>query len=172
MLYVEVLLLKLDFMKRVGVRILMAGLPDLLTIERITVGKAYDDWRSAVRAASSLLANQGLVEGYYAERIITNHQQFGPYMVIAPGIYLAHARPEDGVLVTSASLMTLKPELEFGHDSNDPVWFLFCLAATDNNKHLLALTELTELLMDEEKMQQIRLAVTAAKIWKIIGGNE
>ncbi|MEI6287351.1 MAG: PTS sugar transporter subunit IIA [Bacillota bacterium] len=143
-------------------------LTELLSRDRILANCTANDWGEALGIGVGLLMTDGYVDGRYLQAIIDNHQKLGPYMVIAPGICLGHARPEDGALKTGASLLTLNPEIAFGNATNDPVWFLLCLAAQDSDGHLQALTELMELLMDEEKMAGIRLADSSESIWGII----
>jgi mannitol/fructose-specific phosphotransferase system IIA component (Ntr-type) len=140
----------------------------MLAQQRIVANQAADDWREALGISAGLLLKDGYITDNYLQAICANHEQLGPYMVIAPGICLAHARSEDGALKTGASLLTLNPPVAFGNEMNDPVWFLLCLAAEDSAGHLQALMELTELLMDEAKMAQIRLADTSESIWTII----
>ena len=143
-------------------------LTELLAKDRIAANCNTNDWRDALRRGIDLLMPNGYVDEHYIQSIISNHEKLGPYMVIAPGICLGHARPEDGALKNGASLLTLNPEIAFGNATNDPVWFLLCLAAMDSDGHLQALTELMELLMDEEKMAAIRLADSSDCIWGII----
>jgi PTS system ascorbate-specific IIA component len=54
-------------------------------------------------------------------------QELGPYAVIAPGIALLHARPDDGVLAPCLALITLSRAVEFGSEQNDPVDLVFAL---------------------------------------------
>jgi len=61
--------------------------------------------------------------------------------VIAPGLAMPHARPNDSVLETGMSLVTLAEPVSFGHAKNDPVRVVFGLAALDHDKHLELLSE-------------------------------
>ena len=74
----------------------------------------------------------------------------GPYIVITPHVALPHARPETGALESAIGIATLKAPVAFGNADNDPVKYLFCLSAKDNNSHLGALADLAELLENKE----------------------
>jgi PTS system ascorbate-specific IIA component len=60
----------------------------------------------------------------------------GPYIVLAPGIALAHARPEDGAVALALCAVTLASPVAFGHPSNDPVDVVLAFASPDRNAHL------------------------------------
>lgn len=47
--------------------------------------------------------------------------------------------------------MTLKSPINFGNKENDPVSLVVCLCAIDHTTHLKAMSELVQLLGDEEK---------------------
>ncbi len=44
------------------------------------------------------------------------------HIVIAPGIALPHARPEDGVIDSTVAVVRLAEPVNFGNEDNDPVW--------------------------------------------------
>jgi PTS system ascorbate-specific IIA component len=85
--------------------------------------------------------------------MIQAFEELGPYMVIAPGIALAHARPSNAVLETGLSLVTLTEPVEFGSQSNDPVSLVIGLAAKDHDSHIDLLAALSELLADDQKVK-------------------
>lgn len=70
----------------------------------------------------------------------------GPYIVITKHLAMPHARAEDGVNKIGISIAVLKDPVEFGNKSNDPVKYVFCLAAIDNFTHLRAMGDLAEIL--------------------------
>ena len=89
-------------------------------------------------------------------------------MVVAPGIVLAHARPENGVKKLAMSLITLEPTVSFGHEINDPVKLVVTLAASDNESHLKALSQLMELFMNQEDLSGIINATNKEEVINII----
>ncbi|WDU82798.1 PTS sugar transporter subunit IIA [Caloramator sp. Dgby_cultured_2] len=89
-------------------------------------------------------------------------------MVIAPGIVLAHARPENGVKKLSMSLITLKNPINFGSELNDPVKLIITLAAIDSKTHLKALSQLMNLLMNTDDLNIIINAKSKEEVLNII----
>ncbi|SEF14106.1 PTS sugar transporter subunit IIA [Jiangella alba] len=106
------------------------------------------DWRGAVHAACAPLVSDGALEPRYPERCIAIAEEHGPYMVLAPGIALAHARPEDGALALCLSVAVLATPVEFGHDENDPVDVVLAFGSPDDAAHLALLQNLAEHLLD------------------------
>ena len=90
----------------------------------------------AIKLAGDLLLESGRVEADYVTSMVDAVEKFGPYIVIAPGIALAHGKPEDGVIENGLSLVVIREPLAFGHGENDPVGLVFGLAARDHTSHL------------------------------------
>ena len=104
---------------------------------------AAADWAAAIRAACAPLIAAGAISGHYADRCVEIVAKEGPYIVIAPGIALAHARPEDGARGLALSAVTLAEPVRFGHPDNDPVDLVFTFASPDSNAHVGLLAGLT-----------------------------
>lgn len=121
----------------------------LLPMEAIEIGVPVADWRAAVRASGDALVASGATEADYTDQMIATVEQLGPYIVIAPGIALAHSRPSPAVHRAGMSLVTLAAPVEFGHKDNDPVRLVVGLAAPDDEGHVTALATLADFLSDE-----------------------
>lgn len=143
-------------------------LNELLTTDTIKLNVECSDWINAIKVGTGLLLDKNYIEQEYGNAILDNFRRFGPYMVVAPGIVLSHARPEDGVKKLSMSLVTLNPPVRFGNDMNDPVRLIITLAASDNNSHLKALAQLVELLMNTEDLECIFNADDKEEVVQII----
>lgn len=107
----------------------------------ILLNQPATEWRQAVRLAGAGLVASGRTTAEYTEAMIATIEELGPYVVIAPGLAMPHARPNDSVLETGMSLVTLAEPVSFGHSKNDPVRVVFGLAALDHDKHLELLSE-------------------------------
>ena len=59
----------------------------------IMLGVHATDWRDAVRIAGRALRLSGSTRAEYSDRMISVIEEFGAYVVVAPGLALAHARP-------------------------------------------------------------------------------
>jgi PTS system ascorbate-specific IIA component len=137
------------------------GLRALLARESILVGVEAADWRDAVRASGDALVAGGATRPGYTDAMIAVVETLGPYIVLAPGFALAHARPSEDVLRTGLSLVTLARPVEFGHATNDPVRLVVGLAATDHTEHTDALATVAAMAADAEVMGAI---VTATSV--------
>lgn len=135
----------------------------------VTVGATSRD--EAIRAAGDLLVVSGRVTPAYIEQMVAAVEEFGPYIVIAPGIALAHARPSDAVLQTGLSLAVLAEPVDFG-SHNDPVRLVFGLAAVDHDGHVGVLAQLAEHLTDEEYVNNLLNASTVSQLRALVGFEE
>ena len=130
----------------------------MLTPETVRARASAASWEEAARAAGELLVAAGSVEPRYVEAMMNVLREMGPYAVIAPGIVLLHARPEDGVLRPCLALVTLSTPVPFGHRENDPVDLVLALGAVDKHAHVAALQEMALLLGDDAALRRIRAA--------------
>jgi len=87
----------------------------------IMLGAHATDWRDAVRLAGRALRLSGSTRAEYSDRMIAVIEEFGAYVVIAPGLALAHARPGPDVRREGLAVVTLAEPVAFGHPHNDPV---------------------------------------------------
>ncbi len=126
-------------------------LSDYLAEPMIRLKVAAADWEEAVRAAGDLLVEGGCCTSGYIEAMIAAVHEIGPYMVLAPGLALAHARPEDGVLKVGISLVTLAEPVYFGSEVNDPVGLVIAFGSPDKAGHLEMLAGLATFLEDEDR---------------------
>lgn len=133
-------------------------LSEMLTPETVRARASAASWEEAARAAGELLVAAGSVEPRYVEAMMNVLREMGPYAVIAPGIVLLHARPEDGVLRPCLALVTLSTPVPFGHRENDPVDLVLALGAVDKHAHVAALQEMALLLGDDAALRRIRAA--------------
>jgi len=115
---------------------------------------------AVIDAIGKLLLDAGKITPDYIQAMKDALVEMGPYSVIAPGVVLLHARPENGVLEPCLALMTLATPVEFGHSENDPVDVAVAFGATDKEKHIAALMQLADLLGNEEVMKRVKTAAT------------
>lgn len=104
------------------------------------------DWSAAVRLAGDLLVDLGVAGPGYTEACVASVRERGPYIVLAPGLALAHARPEEGATGTGVSLVRLGEPVVFGHPANDPVDLVLAFATADAEAHLDVLRALATAL--------------------------
>lgn len=116
------------------------------------------DWRAAVRRAGELLVDAGLTTAEYVDAMEEARDELGPYMVVAPGVAMPHARPERGVLAAGVAVVTLATPIPFGHATNDPVDVVIAFAARDKSAHLATLQRIAALVADTDAMSALRTA--------------
>jgi ascorbate PTS system EIIA or EIIAB component len=116
--------------------------PTVSATVRVTVGS----WPAAVRAAGRGLVETEAADGRYVDRCVAQVESDGPYIVVAPGIALAHARPEDGARALALSVAVLDRPVAFGHPTNDPVDVVFAFCSPDRDSHVGLLSALARQL--------------------------
>jgi mannitol/fructose-specific phosphotransferase system IIA component (Ntr-type) len=114
-----------------------------------------------------LMVAAGVITAEYITAMKKVMDELGPYCVIAPGIALLHARPQDGVIKPCLGVITLKPPVTFNHSQNDPVEIAFGLGAVDKESHIAALAELANLLAQPEFIQALKTAQNENEIVKV-----
>jgi PTS system ascorbate-specific IIA component len=118
------------------------------------------DWRAAIRLAGDGLVSGGVTTDVYTDEMIAAVEKHGPYIVIAPGIALAHSRPSPAVLSGGLSWVSLATPVEFGNAANDPVELVIGLAAVDHDAHIQVMSALAGVLSDSSAMERLSAAAT------------
>jgi PTS system ascorbate-specific IIA component len=143
----------------------------LLAESAIIVGAAADDWRDAVRLAGHALTACGAARPGYADEMIRMIDEHGPYVVIAPGLALAHARPGPDVLADGLAVVTLATPVLFGHPHNDPVSVVLGLAIKSADTHIEAVAELANIFNDSSTIARLAAAASVDEVLQIMGGT-
>ncbi|MFD1337494.1 PTS sugar transporter subunit IIA [Oceanobacillus iheyensis] len=134
------------------------------------------DWRAAIELSGQLLVHSGAVTEQYVESMIASIEDNGPYIVIAPGIAIAHARPNESVKENALALAIFKEPVAFHSKENDPVDLVFSFSAKGDESHLKMIEQLSMFLMEEEQVNALRNASTIEEAYQIISkgdeGNE
>ena len=145
-----------------------ASLIDLLQENMIELKVSVNDWESALQTGAQLLIKDGGVEPRYLDAMIKMVKDLGPYVVIAPGLALGHAGPDQGVNRTCFSLVTLKNPVIFGVPENDPVDIVFSFAAPNKEEHIQALRDLALFCSENKNLTAIRVATEKKQIRELL----
>lgn len=140
----------------------------LLGPERILVNAQAETWEDSVRLAGALLVQSGAVDPDYVDAMIAVVKELGPYVVIAPGVALPHARPEQGVHHNAFSLVRLRSPVRFGNPDNDPVTLVIALAARDNSSHIRALQTVATLVGESAFVERLRQAASVEEVTALV----
>ncbi|MGQ0608283.1 MAG: PTS sugar transporter subunit IIA [Chloroflexota bacterium] len=149
-----------------------ASLRDALSEAAIALNERLEGREAAVRRSGELLTAGGMVDPAYTGEMLAALEEYGPYIVIAPGVALAHSRPSPAVHGVAFCVLTLDPHVVFGHADNDPVRLVVGMAAPDDESHIEALRQLAELLGDDARRERLMAASTAQEVLALIGTGE
>jgi PTS system ascorbate-specific IIA component len=146
----------------------MSILSDAFGERSILIKDSVVDRNQAISIAGELLVASQKVRPEYIESMLEAVEKFGPYIVIAPGIALAHGKPSDAVVESGLSLLVIQEAIEFEHSQNDPVQLVFGLAATDHESHIEVMAELAEFLSDTQRVNSLLTCSNIEQIRAVI----
>jgi PTS system ascorbate-specific IIA component len=147
----------------------MGLLADAFGEGSILIKGSVDNRSEAIKLAGELLVASGKATKGYVASMLEAVEKFGPYIVIAPGIALAHGKPSADVLETGLSLLVLGSAIEFQHSQNDPVKLVFGLAATDHESHIELMSDLAQFLSDQDSLNSLLTCSDSEQIRSLLG---
>lgn len=136
--------------------------------QTIQLQDSVENWPQALEICARPLLEMNVIAPEYITAIVEQHQKLGPYYVLAPGLAMPHARPEEGTKGLGLSLLKLKEGISFGAGEFDPVNVIVMLAAPDKHSHIEMISALAELFSSDEDMAQLHVATTREEIKAII----
>jgi PTS system ascorbate-specific IIA component len=126
------------------------------------------DWRAAITLAGDALVAGGVTSPAYTAEMIAAVDALGPYIVIAPGLAIAHSRPSPAVHRVGLSWISLATPVAFGSTANDPVSLVIGLAAPDTTSHLGIMSDLANLLLDAEALAALKAAHSPSEVRRLL----
>lgn len=142
---------------------------NIINPNNIRIKEPAADWEDAIRKAGAVLLSAGSITADYIEQMIQSVRDLGPYIVLMPGLALAHAAPSAAVIRTDIALITLASPVCFG-SANDPVKIVLCLGCTDKTSHLESLSALAGMLLSETTVAELADAASAEAAAGILSG--
>lgn len=144
----------------------------LIDNNSIKLHQSATNWQDAIKIGTDMLIASGAVEPRYHDTIIKCIKDMGPYIILAPGLAMPHARPEDGVNRTAFALVTLTEPVYFDGD-DQPIDVFLTLAGSDSDQHMQGLMEITTVLDDPDSetgvdLDKIRRCKTAEDVYAVI----
>jgi PTS system ascorbate-specific IIA component len=127
------------------------------------------DWREAVDVAGRALTASGATDAGYTVDMVRMIEEHGPYVVVAPGLALAHARPGPAVRRDGLAIVTLADPVPFGHPYNDPVRVVLALAGASSARHLQLVAEIANIFNDSDAVASLADATDADEVRGILG---
>lgn len=141
---------------------------DILMDCNILISEQKLDWKEAIAYSASSLLKLGVIDENYIKSMIHSVEEFGPYIVMAPHMALAHARPEDGVNELGFSVSIFKNPVSFGDEDEQQVSVIFCLSAVDSYSHLNIMKSLVNLIRSTDKIERLSRANNKEEVKKIL----
>ncbi|MFW9315287.1 PTS sugar transporter subunit IIA [Glaesserella parasuis] len=144
----------------------------LIENNSIKLHQSASNWEEAIKIGTDLLVAAGTIEPRYYDNIVSKIKEMGPYIILAPGLAMPHARLEEGVIKTSFALVTLETPIYFDGE-DEPVDVLLTLAGSDSDQHMQGLMEITQVLDDPDSdtgvdLDKIRRCKTAEDVYAVI----
>ncbi|QLB12163.1 PTS system ascorbate-specific IIA component (L-Asc family) [Bisgaardia hudsonensis] len=144
----------------------------LMENHSIKLQQSAENWQEAIKIGTDMLVSSGAIEPRYYDNIVTHIKELGPYIILAPGLAMPHARPEEGVIKTAFALVTLKEPVYFDGE-DEPVDVFLTLAGSDSDQHMQGLMEITQVLDDPESdigvdLDKVRCCKTAEDVYEMI----
>ncbi|GAB1672576.1 PTS sugar transporter subunit IIA [Mannheimia haemolytica] len=144
----------------------------LIENNSILLNQSAANWEDAIKIGTDLLVKAGTIEPRYYDNIVSKIKEMGPYIILAQGLAMPHARPEEGVIKTSFALVTFDTPIYF-EGEDDPVHVMLTLAGSDSDQHMQGLVEITQVLDDPDSdtgvdLDKIRRCKTAEDVYAVI----
>ena len=114
---------------------------------RICIVDNVESWENAIEICGKMLLSDKIIEESFIKKMIKTANDLGPYIAIAPGVAVPHARPEDGAKSFGISMLIIKNGVKF-NSHNDPVYVVIAFATPDSASHIKFLQQLAEMLQD------------------------
>lgn len=140
----------------------------LLTEEVVDIKLEVENWEEAVVKAGKLLLDNDKIEERYIQAMIETVKDMGPYIVMAPGIAMPHARPDSGSKDIGVAVISLKEGINFGSKDFDPVKLVFAICAKENKSHIELLQDLSYILDSEELLENLDSCNTKRDLLNLI----
>ncbi|MGM0125603.1 hypothetical protein IGI37_003002 [Enterococcus sp. AZ194] len=98
----------------------------------VTYHKQRHTFQQAIFQSAQGLLEKASIQQSYIDKIISNAEQFGNYMMVLPGILLAHAGEEDGVIENGFSISMFKQAVQSPETNDYPINIIMVVAM---NRH-------------------------------------
>ena len=141
-----------------------------LPTENIQIVDSVCDWKQAITLAAQPLLDKESITQVYIKAILNSHQELGPYYILAPGLAMPHARPEQGGIKNGLSFLHIKQGISFDSEDNDPIYVVIMLCAISGDEHINMITALADIFSDDERLSALLKASSMEKIQAVING--
>ena len=141
---------------------------EVLKKEAIKTGAHAVDWQDAVRQAGRLLVEAGIAEEQYIDAMIEMVKEYGPYILVAPGIAMPHSHAYNGVKDNGISFLKLDEPVIFPGREDNGITLVIALAALDNSSHMSVMSGVACTLLDDDERLYIMGLEDADEIYRVM----
>lgn len=142
------------------------GLIRYLTVEKIRLCDRELGWREALSYTAQPLLDFGSIELSYVSGIISIFETLGSYMFFAPGVVLAHAKPDDGVNSLDVSVGIFRRPVQFSHNRYAKIIIL--LAPIDWESHLEILRDIMRVFSVQTRIDDLWKKSSALEVLEFL----
>jgi|GEM_PF-3954976 len=131
---------------------------------------AANTWQEGLFLAMAPLINRGYIENHYYDKIVENIEQFGPYMVVAPGILIAHAGVHEGVIKDCVNLTIFEKPVQIVTQISPesvPIKMIIVTAFTEHTETKLVVQRLIKLVNDRKTLTEIVRSKSGKQIYQL-----
>lgn len=143
----------------------MFDMQNMLQRENVQIIESAPTWKTAISYAIDPLVTSGFAQPCYAENIIANAEQYGPYFILCPDLALLHARPEQGAIKTQLGITIIRQGVSF-KPGTSPCRVLIALVATDDDTHLDVIRALAKMLERPEYINELATAKDSQQVYE------
>ncbi|MFT9008220.1 MAG: PTS sugar transporter subunit IIA [Bifidobacterium sp.] len=130
-------------------------------------------WQEAVDAVTLPLIGLGTIRPTYVQAIKDSIAgPGGTYIDLGSGIALAHARPENGVVDTSLSVLHVASPFLLADQKDHAISTIFCLAAKDATTHIDLMRSLANFLGNEADQRKLAAVSNEEQLIQIFADHE
>lgn len=123
-------------------------------------------WQEAIQKASEPLLKHAIIKEKYVQAMIDLLLDYGPYIVLANKVAIAHANPEHGANALGLSLLINRQDIMFEDEVS--VKYLFVLSNPEQDKHLHLLRDVMRMSASKELLSDLdHLENTEAIVQKL-----
>ena len=127
-------------------------------------GKQPENWEEAITISCQNLLDKKIISQTYIDEVIACVKEFGPYIVIVPGVAMPHSSEQSsGVFGTAISFTKMPSEVVFEEGNSEKnASLFFTLAAKNSEEHMANIANLSELLMTDGLIEDLSAIETIA----------
>ncbi|MCI1134435.1 PTS sugar transporter subunit IIA [Enterococcus gallinarum] len=128
-------------------------LSELLKEDYIQLDISVENFDEAIKASAQPLLTADVIENEYISSILSIYHEIVALHCYYETNCAASCTHREGAKKLALGFTRLERPVISGHESNDPVKFLFPLSAPDNESHISLLSELAELLGNKDFLE-------------------